>query len=335
MEMLSTPKRQECTFEDSLNGFFTAPSPKKQEVTGSKFDHEIHETELRPGMSLSTIDLKAESEAVISYRFDKPIVGIGCILAGDIENRPIDRLDWNKPIRSSGGVSGITYHPVSEGKIYKASGKSVKILHLLLKPEILETLFSREMDMLPAQLKKVSEGESRQSFSLLSRMSPSLKSVAHQITSQTPHGVPKHIFQEGKALELLSLQIAALDAKGHGRKGTVPLTSIEREKIIELGSFLDENHDTPPALQALASRVNLSVNKLERGFREVYGMPVFAYIRESKMQKAKLLFLETSMNVSEVAWEVGYVNVSHFGAAFKKRFGILPKEFAKRVGIAC
>ncbi len=42
-----------------------------------------------------------------------------------------------------------------------------------------------------------------------------------------------------------------------------------------------------------------------------------------------LLLDETRTNVSQTAWQVGYTNVSHFSEAFRKRFGILPKQYLK------
>ena len=45
------------------------------------------------------------------------------------------------------------------------------------------------------------------------------------------------------------------------------------------------------------------------------------------MEKAYALLPQGRMNVSEVAWEVGYINVSHFGAAFRKQYGVNPKVF--------
>ena len=58
---------------------------------------------------------------------------------------------------------------------------------------------------------------------------------------------------------------------------------------------------------------------------------MFAYLREYKMQRARQLFDQTEMNVSQVAWEVGYTNVSQFTKAYKKRFGVLPKHYRKSV----
>ena len=49
----------------------------------------------------------------------------------------------------------------------------------------------------------------------------------------------------------------------------------------------------------------------------------------SAKEMVSALLAGTDSNVSETAWAVGYVNVSHFGAAFKKRFGILLKQYLK------
>jgi AraC family transcriptional activator of pyochelin receptor len=47
------------------------------------------------------------------------------------------------------------------------------------------------------------------------------------------------------------------------------------------------------------------------------------------MQKARQLFDRAEMNVSQVAWTIGYTNVSQFTKAYKKRFGVLPKHYLK------
>ncbi|MDD4273457.1 MAG: helix-turn-helix transcriptional regulator [Desulfobacter postgatei] len=59
------------------------------------------------------------------------------------------------------------------------------------------------------------------------------------------------------------------------------------------------------------------------------GKSVFNYFREYRMQKAMQLLDETRTNVSQTAWQVGYTNVSHFSESFRKRFGILPKQYLK------
>lgn len=301
---------------------------KRPKNKNGRNGNSIRQINLRPGFSLSMITLEAETKMSVSYKTETPIIGFGCILAGDVENRNSNRIDNHVP--SSAGIGGISFSNNSEGSIHKRFEKPVKILHVHLKPKVLESIFESDIDLLPRQLKTLIEAKDCQEFVHQKNMCLHARSVAHQIINGTPHGVPEKTYLEGKALELISLQIASLGPNNESRQKRRKLEPVEQDKIIAVGESLVEKMESPPSLKNLANSIGLSVNKLEQGFNEIFGMPVFTYLRECKMQKAKLLFLETPMNVSEVAWEVGYVNVSHFGDAFKKRFGILPKQFIKK-----
>ncbi len=74
----------------------------------------------------------------------------------------------------------------------------------------------------------------------------------------------------------------------------------------------------------LSRRVNLNDFKLKKGFRQVFGTSVFGYLRQVRMEQARMLLEQARMNVTQVALNVGYANPSHFAAAFKGQFGINP-----------
>jgi AraC-like DNA-binding protein len=83
----------------------------------------------------------------------------------------------------------------------------------------------------------------------------------------------------------------------------------------------------PPTLQELADEIQLPINKLKEGFKQIYGDPVFAFLFDYKMEVARQLLASGSHNVNEVGLKVGYSTASHFIAAFKKKFGTTPKKF--------
>ena len=72
---------------------------------------------------------------------------------------------------------------------------------------------------------------------------------------------------------------------------------------------------------------NLSTTKLTRGFSSFYGMPIHQYIIEQRLTQAAQLLLEGDRNVSEIAAIVGYGKPSNLAAAFKKRYGVAPKNY--------
>lgn len=45
------------------------------------------------------------------------------------------------------------------------------------------------------------------------------------------------------------------------------------------------------------------------------------------MQQAAKLLKEKHLSISEVAYAVGFSNLSHFSSTFKEIFGVSPKEF--------
>ncbi|MEH2012800.1 helix-turn-helix transcriptional regulator [Nostoc sp.] len=72
--------------------------------------------------------------------------------------------------------------------------------------------------------------------------------------------------------------------------------------------------------------VSLSDRKLQRGFRELFGTTVFGYLHHHRMEQAQILLRYRDMQVSEVAHAVGYSHLGHFTEAFKRKFGITPKQ---------
>ena len=91
--------------------------------------------------------------------------------------------------------------------------------------------------------------------------------------------------------------------------------------------IIDSQLAFAPSCEELSRLVHLSVTKLTRGFSSFYGMPIHQYIIEQRLTQAAQLLLEGDWNVSEIAAIVGYGKPSNFAAAFKKRYGVAPKNY--------
>lgn len=84
------------------------------------------------------------------------------------------------------------------------------------------------------------------------------------------------------------------------------------------------------SLEHLAKMHNISVAKLTRDFARVYGISIYQYIKQVRLQNALKLLARGDKNVSQIANEVGYVNVSAFCKNFKQSFGKSPKSWLKQ-----
>lgn len=59
----------------------------------------------------------------------------------------------------------------------------------------------------------------------------------------------------------------------------------------------------------------------------MYGISVHAYVIEERLERAAGLLLESNMNIGQIAVLVGYTKPSNFSAAFKKKYGVMPKDY--------
>jgi len=289
------------------------------------------ETAIKPGLWLSSIDYAAHEEIRVKYKRQFPVIDFGFVISSNMKRNINNTDSETRELDMTDGISGIQYARHQEGMALFRPGKKQRILHIHVSIPYLKTLFENNHSVLPAELSSILKNGTPHSLFQYTTMSPQIHGIAYQLLHPPRTKGLQHLYLEGKVLELLSLQITALNSESENRCGKIILNSEEKQKICTAEKFLVGNLQSPPTLKHLSIVAGLSANKLQAGFHALYGNSVFAYLKEYKMQTAKMLLEEGHSNVSEAAWNVGYVNVSHFSAAFKKRFGILPKQFSKSI----
>ena len=66
---------------------------------------------------------------------------------------------------------------------------------------------------------------------------------------------------------------------------------------------------------------------LKNGFKKLFGATVFAYLFDYRMGMARNYLLDTDKTIQEIAELVGYDYHSHFATAFRRKFGLSPREY--------
>jgi len=101
----------------------------------------------------------------------------------------------------------------------------------------------------------------------------------------------------------------------------------EVARLMEVEAALMRGYDEPPpTIPELAKVASMSQSKLKKRFRSFYGLPMYQYYQKHRMHEARRLLLSGKYSVKEVGTRLGYSNLSHFSAAFKKEFKHLPKQ---------
>ncbi len=90
--------------------------------------------------------------------------------------------------------------------------------------------------------------------------------------------------------------------------------------------YLDKSDLT---VDFLSQHMGMSRVQLYRKLMALTGVPASDFIRNIRLQKSAKLIKNNWGNISEVAYEVGFNNLSYFTKCFKETFGMTPSQFAK------
>ena len=84
-----------------------------------------------------------------------------------------------------------------------------------------------------------------------------------------------------------------------------------------------------PSIDHLSRTAMMSSTKLKTKFKQFYGMKLYEFYNRNRLGQAKEMLKTGNYSVKQVGVTIGFSNLSNFAKAFKKEFGILPKEVLK------
>ncbi len=108
------------------------------------------------------------------------------------------------------------------------------------------------------------------------------------------------------------------------KNSSVIQSAINYEQMMQAEMLIMESIKTPPKIEAIARKVNMSVSSLLRQFKLIYGKSIYEYYVEKKMELAKKTILESRVTVKEMAEMLGYNQASPFIEGFTKYHGYSP-----------
>lgn len=85
-------------------------------------------------------------------------------------------------------------------------------------------------------------------------------------------------------------------------------------------------------MDILTREIGISRAQLHRKMKEMTGIPTSEFIRNLRLEQAARLIKENKINITQVAYSVGFNNQAHFSTVFRKYFGMSPTEYAEKRG---
>lgn len=102
------------------------------------------------------------------------------------------------------------------------------------------------------------------------------------------------------------------------------------QKISEISDYLNDHYKDSLSLTTVANTFYLNASYLSRTFKQITGFSFIEYINHLRIKEAQKLLRETKWKVTDIADEVGFESLVHFGRVFKRISQLSPLEFRKK-----
>ncbi len=139
--------------------------------------------------------------------------------------------------------------------------------------------------------------------------------------------------------EILMLRIRKLIEQGEKKReqfnkqiepnpSEITITSLDEKLIAKAIKYVEDNIGRSElSVEEMSRELGMSRVHLYKKLLTITGKSPIEFIRVIRLKRAAQLLRESQMNVSEIAYEVGFNNPKYFSKYFKEEFGKLPSEY--------
>lgn len=203
-------------------------------------------------------------------------------------------------------------------------------LNVHIDPKLFTTWLNQTPGSIPRELQHLIKSSPQLYYVRSGTTTGAMQTALQQILHCPFQGITKRVYLESKVWELMALlveQELKLHEVQKSKHCVHSLKPDDVDRIHQAKIILLQHLDNPPSLIELARQVGLNDCTLKRGFRQVFGTTVFGYLHDYRLEQARQLLEERRLNISEIAQAIGFSNRSYFAAAFRKKFGVPPREY--------
>ena len=267
----------------------------------------------------------AEKTIVQKCEIDGDAVGFAFYGSGNVELE----IKYENKTKTVNNTTGIAISFFGNSKVefsHKIEpNKPLQSISIFSKLKNLHTLPEAESEIFNAYLPQLVNPKANFVEGPSFYMTPDMQNAVQKIMTTQYTGSTRHMFLKSQVTELLAHFFAFLASD---KVDCLP--NADRDKIIQAKEIITNNISKPPSLSELSKLIGLNSNKLKKNFKELFGIPVFKFLQEERLNKAYELLNNNDMTVQETAWFVGYESLSSFSNAFQKKFGARPNEIKQQ-----
>ena len=165
-----------------------------------------------------------------------------------------------------------------------------------------------------------------QGFLFYESMSVEVFKLVKQVTDAGEDNALSDLYYRLKIQELLYLVFEKLQKRESERHSAIHRN--DGEKLLLVRTAILADLSLPPSLPALAKMAGMGETKMKDLFKQVFGDTIYNYYQQARMEEAAFLLKHGGLSVSEVGYQLGFTNLSHFGRLFERYHGVKPKKYS-------
>jgi AraC-like DNA-binding protein len=145
----------------------------------------------------------------------------------------------------------------------------------------------------------------------------------------TAENFTRKLFLEGISYQILTQQILQYQDDKMDEGSRLLLRSSELKQIHSIAALIENNIAEIPTVENLSKIAGLNINKLQEGFKKLYGNTVNNHVQKKRLEAAYNLLTKTDLSISEIVSLIGLSSKSYFSKIFREKHNITPSEFRK------
>jgi AraC-like DNA-binding protein len=276
--------------------------------------------ELQPGFEVSISEYQLHGDSQVEMEINEPSFNFGCMLEGEL---PWDFADARRQPRSSGVTLWL-------GMGTERFAAKHSILARYVSVTATAAFLRRKSDLvglpIPPAVAHALERPDTRSAIYSRELARNTRAAIRMLAYERPNETIGRLRIESLALSILCDRLEALSDAQQRSPTERPPRAADLERLHEVRRILTEHPEHSPTLAQLAHMVGTNECSLRSGFRRVFGVTIYEFLREERMLLADRMLADGRWQVAEVAEKVGYECPSRFSAAYRQRFGVSPKR---------
>ena len=108
---------------------------------------------------------------------------------------------------------------------------------------------------------------------------------------------------------------------------SIRFSNLTSQKIIDIVKYINHEFKEDITLESISEKFYISSAHLSKLFKKVTGFNYREYLSNVRIKHAVNLLSNSDLNITEIAFQVGFNSSNHFCKSFKSVIGISPLKY--------